>query len=39
MGELSGVVGTADVSTKYSSVDKLTLQYFSFKTFRLLPKM
>lgn len=34
MGELSGVVGTADVSTKevFQALNELTLQYFSFKS-------
>ena len=40
MGELSGVVGTADVSTKevFQALNELTLQYFHSKAFRLLPK-
>lgn len=34
MGELSGVVGIADVSTKevFQALNELTLQYFSFKS-------
>ena len=34
MGELSSVVGTADVSTKevFQALNELTLQYFSFKS-------
>lgn len=33
MGDLSGAVGTADISTKevFQSLNELTLQYFSFK--------